>query len=97
MLGDKFDDGKLQWDLVPFEQLRQVVQVLSLGAKKYSRDNWQHVPKSKSRYFAAAMRHLTDWYSVESKDQETGMNHLAHAICCLLFLMWFEDKGELSE
>lgn len=63
----KFDgaDGKGQmkrrWDLIPYEALGHVVDVLTHGAKKYAPDNWQHVAGWRERYFAAAMRHVTAW------------------------------------
>lgn len=55
-------------------------------------DNWQHVENPRERYYDAAMRHLYAWFNGESKDLETGESHLAHAICCLLFLLWFESN-----
>jgi hypothetical protein len=52
---------------------------------------WQKVPNAKERYFAALMRHLTAWWDGERADPESGLHHLAHAGCCLLFLIWFDD------
>lgn len=56
------------------------------------KDNWQYVDNSRERYYNAAMRHLTSWWEGEKKDPETGENHLSHAVCCLLFLLWFDNK-----
>ena len=50
------------------------------------------VENPKERYYDAAMRHLYAWFNGEPKDIETGESHLAHAICCLLFLLWFESN-----
>ena len=88
--GVKYDEDKLQWSLLPFRALKEVVAVLGFGAKKYAPDNWQRVPEARTRYVDAAFRHLTDWQLKERLDGETGKSHLAHAICCLLFLLWFE-------
>ena len=89
--GVKFDDEKPQWGLLPFKQVEQVVDVLTFGAKKYSPDNWKKVPEAERRYFDAMMRHIAH-YKYDSKlDDETGKSHLAHAICCALFLMGFDD------
>ena len=49
--GRKFDGGKLQYGLVPPLALKEMVKVLTFGAQKYDRDNWQKVPESKRRYF----------------------------------------------
>ncbi len=92
--GIKYDTGKLQWRLLPLEVLRDVVLVLMYGAKKYSPDNWKQV-KPKERYFDGCLRHLDAWQAGERKDPETGRNPLAHAICCLIFLLW-HDKNRPS-
>lgn len=85
--GMKFDDGKLDWALLPFESVEEIIKVLMVGAKKYKRDNWQMVEDGDTRYFNAAMRHITSWKRGEELDPETGLQHLAHAGCCLLFLI----------
>lgn len=90
--GRKFDGGKLQYGLLPPCALKEVVQVLTFGAEKYEPDNWIHVPDSKRRYFDAAMRHLWAWKEGEQYDSETGANHIAHAICCLMFLYEHDVK-----
>lgn len=91
-VGVKFDDNKPRYDLVPFREWEEVVKVLSLGAKKYSPDNWKFVPESKSRYIAAAFRHLVARCMGEINDLETGLPHTAHCICCLLFLSWHDKE-----
>jgi hypothetical protein len=94
MKGIKFDLGKDQWYLLPFEVLRDVVKVLMLGANKYAPFNWQKVVKDNpNRYFDACIRHLVAWQSGEKKDKETSLSHLAHAICCLIFLLWNENDA----
>lgn len=85
--GRKDDTGKLRYDLVPFAALDEVVDVLTYGAQKYAPENWRHVPDAQTRYFAAAMRHLSRWKQGEIVDDETGCDHLAHAVCCLMFLI----------
>lgn len=85
-LGRKFDGGKLEYGLLPPKALEATVDVLTFGAQKYERDNWQKVPDSKRRYFDALQRHLWAWKSGEQIDPESGKHHLAHALCCLMFL-----------
>jgi hypothetical protein len=91
--GVKHDGGKPQWSLVPFKAMTEVVDVLTYGARKYSPDNWCKVPNAKRRYVDAGFRHFSAYASGEKNDPETGYSHLAHAVCCLLFLLAFE-KGE---
>jgi len=84
--GRKFDGDKLEYSLLPAVALEQVVQVLTFGAKKYEPNNWRRVPDANRRYFDAAQRHLWAYKQGEQFDQETGQSHLAHAICCIMFM-----------
>lgn len=97
IFGVKYDNDKLRWDLLPFREVEEVVKVLTKGAKKYSVDNWKNIDDPQNRYFAAAMRHLVAWRMDEKLDIETGINHLAHAVCCLLFLMWFDNENSKKQ
>lgn len=90
--GCKDDGEKPRWFLLPWKQLEQVARVITFGADKYSPDNWQHVNNARERYFSAGIRHLTEWQKGQRLDSESGLPHLAHALCCLLFLMWFDDR-----
>lgn len=92
--GRKFDGNKLEYGLLPPLALKAVVEILTIGAQKYERDNWKHVPDAKRRYFDAAMRHMWDSKSGEKYDEETNKSHLAHAICNLMFLL---EKELLTE
>lgn len=92
-VGRKFDAGKLDYTLVPWDGLEEVVKVLEFGARKYARDNWKHVEGADTRYLAAAFRHLIAYNTGEKVDQETGLSHLAHAGCCLLFLLSLEKRN----
>ncbi|WP_277268288.1 dATP/dGTP diphosphohydrolase domain-containing protein [Pantoea septica] len=92
MTGKKFDGGKPRISLVPLKQFWLVIDVLEFGARKYAEDNWKRVAGARVRYFDAAMRHISSWWNGEKADPETGLPHLAHAICCLLFLMWLDDN-----
>lgn len=93
-LGRKFDAGKLDYTLVPFEGLEEIIKVLMFGAQKYDRHNWKHVDNAPQRYTAAAFRHLAAHTRGEMTDHETGLSHLAHAGCCVLFLLALEQQRE---
>lgn len=86
-VGRKDDAGKLPYDLLPWGAVAQVVAVLQYGAKEYAPDNWKQVKDWRRRYFSAACRHLISWVTGEKLDPETGLHHLAHASCCLLFMI----------
>lgn len=89
--GRKDDAGKREWSLLPWDAVEHVVDVLMFGARKYEPDNWRLVPDARRRYFDAAMRHLIAWHEGECSDLETGFSHLAHAACCVLFLLALDD------
>ena len=91
-IGRKFDGGKLMYGLLPPLALEETVKVLTFGAQKYEPDNWQFVPDSKRRYFDALQRHLWAWKQGEQIDQESRLPHLAHAMCCLMFLYEHDVK-----
>ena len=89
-VGAKHDEGKLRYSLLPKGTITELLKVLEFGAKKYAPDNWMKVDNAQTRYYDAALRHITAWHEGEKFDQETGVSHIAHALCCLHFLMWFE-------
>ena len=95
--GRKFDGNKLKYGLLPPLALKATVEILTFGAQKYERDNWKKVPDSKRRYFDAMQRHLWAWKEGEQNDTETGKNHLAHAICCLMFLYEHDIMYSLND
>lgn len=84
--GMKFDQDKPEYGLLPPKALLETVKVLTFGAKKYARDNWRFVEEGERRYFDALQRHLWAWKAGEVLDKESGLPHLAHAMCCLMFL-----------
>ncbi len=91
-LGNKTDKYKPRWSLLPVGTVNEVIKVLEFGAEKYSVGDWVHVPDARTRYYDATMRHLEAWFGGEKDDTESGLPHLAHAICCALFLLWFDKE-----
>ena len=90
--GLKFDTEKPDWSLMPWPALSEVVHVLTFGEQKYNPNggnpaNWRHVEGWDKRYFSASIRHLLAWMEGDTLDTETGCNHLAHAACCILFML----------
>lgn len=95
--GKKFDDDKLDYSLIPWKSMDEVVKVLMFGARKYSRGNWKKVPQARRRYVAAAYRHLNEMAEGNWFDEDSKLPHAAHAICCLIFLLWFgKDETEID-
>ena len=88
----KYDEDKTDYALVDASFEEAVAKVLTYGKKKYGKNNWQQLPDAKDRYYAALRRHISEWRNGEKVDKETGLSHLAHAACNLMFLMFFDKK-----
>lgn len=87
MPGTKHDDGKIRWDLMPFDALDQVALVLTLGAAKYGDRNWEDDALSRDRLVASAFRHLSAHQQGDWLDQEWQTLHLAHAATASLMAL----------
>ena len=83
----KDDAGKGRPSLLPWDALNYVVGVLEFGARKYAPDAWRGVPDGERRYLDAAMRHLVSHLLGEKTDDESGLPHLAHCACSVLFAL----------
>lgn len=88
----KHDAGKPRLDLLPFDALEVVGLVLARGSVKYGDRNWE-LGRGFGRDLGASLRHTFAWAQGEDDDPETGLPHLAHACCGLLFLLSFQLRG----
>lgn len=89
----KFDQDKLPLHLLSTEAMNQTAAVLAFGAQKYAEHNWRN-GFAWSRPLSAAMRHITAFNDGEDRDPESGLSHLAHAACCIMFLLEFEKTHQ---
>lgn len=93
--GTKYDGAKIRMDLLPFEALEAVAEVLTYGAEKYADNNWQTVENGERRYLGAMLRHLAARERNEVCDSESGLLHAAHVATNALFILWIElQKGK---
>ena len=93
--GMKFGTEKLRWDLVPWNEFKSVVSVLTTGANKYSDNNWQQVENAVQHYSRAMIGHAVDYVSgdkIDDGEGGSGESHLANMVCNALFLMWFDNR-----
>ena len=88
--GIKHDQEKPDMSLLSNTALVKIAEVMTFGKKKYTAHNWRG-GFVWSRPLAAAARHLFAFIGGEDKDPETGLSHLAHACCCLFFVLEFEE------
>jgi len=83
--GARYNEGKPDYSMIPLCTMEDEIRVWMYGAKKYAKNNWMKgmdwdVP------FACMMRHMAAWQRGEENDPETGLPHLAHAMCNLRML-----------
>jgi hypothetical protein len=94
--GVKFDADKPRMELLDAYAIEELAKVLAFGAKKYDAHNWRK-GITKGRLIAAALRHLFAYLRGENVDPETGLSHVAHAMCCCMFLLGLEHRPELDD
>lgn len=98
MSGKKYDMGKPRMSLIPNLALKEIAKVLTFGAKKYDSHNWRK-GLNYSRVMDALLRHLGEFMDGEDLDPETGLSHIAHAACNVIFLLTFilEGRSDLDD
>lgn len=85
--GVKHDGGKPPLDLLDPIALEGMASVLAFGKEKYGANNWKG-GLSYSRLIAAALRHIFAILRGERIDEESGLHHVDHAACCIMFLSY---------
>lgn len=88
----RFDKGKLRYELIPADSLRELALVFTRGADKYGDRNWEK-GMSWSRCEGSLKRHVEAWKSGEIFDKETGCHHMAMAAWNALALVSYELRG----
>jgi hypothetical protein len=95
--GKKYDQGKPSLALLDRHALEEIARVMDYGATKYKRYNWRggiHI----MRLMNAALRHLFAFIDGEDFDPESGLSHLAHAQCCIMFAQrMMKDRPDLDD
>ena len=94
----KHDSGKADWSLMPFEVVEEINKVLEFGANKYNEkgisgpESWNWAKGSglgKWRVLNAVFRHLFAYARGQELDSESGLPHISHAACGLIFLIYY--------
>lgn len=86
----KTDTGKARWSLLPIQPLRDAIDVLEFGSKRYGDYNWRKGFEWTAMY-NATLRHLTSWFEGEDIADDSRLPHLAHALVNIMFLLVFRD------
>lgn len=89
-----FLDDKPRWDLLPLQEIEDLVKVYTAGAKKYAPNNWQKLDNGYQRYKAALFRHLLAYEKGERIDPDTKCMHLAQVVWNAVAMLWFDKNGK---
>jgi hypothetical protein len=90
--GLRYNEGKPQWDLMPYDALGQLAMVYTRGAQKYAPHNWLR-GMDWSKCFASMQRHAAAWHGGEDNDPETGLPHTAMIAWNALALLTYQLRG----
>ena len=92
----RFDNGKTNWSLMPFEAVEEINRVLEFGANKYAAWNFtRDGGMNHSRILNSCLRHIFSYMRGQDCDPESGLSHLAHAGCNILFLLYYKKYPEV--
>lgn len=94
--GVKHDASKIRLELLDAYAIDQLGAVLTFGAHKYAAHNWRG-GIHKMRLLGALLRHTMAYLNGEDKDPESGFSHIAHAMCCCMFILGLEHRTDLDD
>jgi len=91
----KEKEVKLEYSLLPIYPQQEAVRAFMDGIKsgKYKAWDWSDNPDSYSKYFSKIRRHLDAWKDGEDKAEDSGVDHLGHAIADIMILMEWIHRG----
>jgi len=87
----RYNNGKPDYSLIPLSAMKEAAHVLEYGATKYAIDNWMK-PTNWRVSYACLMRHMSAWQSGEDLDPESQRNHLGHAMCNILQMLYMLEN-----
>lgn len=87
--GLRYDKGKIRWDLLPWDVLKEIAEVYTKGAEKYAPRNWEKgMPWSKC--WRPLLSHFYQWMMKKDRDEELGTYHMAMVAWNAMALMAYE-------
>lgn len=102
-LGNRYNEGKIRYDLIPPSALNALGKVFSYGDQKYGVEaggcnrNWEKGLKWNG-VIASALRHIESFRSGKDFDDESGLLHVAHAMANLAFIVeYYKTHPELDD
>lgn len=93
----RFNNGKVDYTLLPLDALEAEARVWMMGERKYGRSNWTKLwgDDTPQVAMASALRHIFAYLNGEEYDPESGIHHLAHVRCnCAMGIRHTKQKEE---
>jgi hypothetical protein len=81
----RYNQGKTQYSYIDLTCFQYTAQVLEFGAVKYDRDNWRKGMQT-SKILDSLLRHIAAIQRGEVVDPESGLPHIGHIGCNVMFL-----------
>lgn len=95
--GLKFDTDKEPCELLSPVAMLGTAKVLAFGAKKYAVHNWR-MGLAWSRIIGAILRHLFAFMRGEDLDHDSGLPHVDHLACEVMFLQeFYQTRKDLDD
>lgn len=94
--GARYNVGKPDFSLIPLCTLEDEARVWMHGKAKYAAWNWAK-GMAWSVPLACALRHLAAFQRGEDIDPESGLPHLAHAMCNLRMLTLYSKTYQQGD
>ena len=90
----KHDQDKPMYNLLPANAIESMAQVLTYAVKVIGHKigSWRYVEDGLERYRAALLRHAFAIQRGELLDEESGLPHSAHIMCCAAFINELEGE-----
>lgn len=94
--GDRFNEGKIRYDLLEPYAMEQLAKIFTFGAQKYADNNWlKGLPWLQTT--ASLKRHLAAFEKGEDYDKESGLLHMAHvAWNALAIVSYYKHRPEFD-
>ena len=95
----RYNEGKLEWNLIDFKSLEPLVKTLMYGKNKYTKngvsgaDNWKKGMDPK-KILDSLLRHVTALSDGEEVDPESGELHVGAIFANALFYSYYTYTEE---
>lgn len=97
--GFKSDVGKPRIGLIPPDVLIELAKLYTIGAEKYSPNNWR-LGMDFERVYSAMQRHALKWWNGEELDPVDGQHHLDSviwgAVALRYYMLHYDDYKDFD-